>query len=588
MFYAILKVTGYRASSLEHRASCSQHPIMMKFKTLLIDSLFLVFVSGLVFYGSLDIYFLSENIGHIKTAVENFRELAFTNYYFRPLYALSLRLDYGIWGVEPAGYHLSNLLLHTLNTLLAYLLGRQVLKNRFAALIGAFFFLLHPIHSLSIFWLSGRTDMLCALFYLSGLIAFIRYFQGKEPRFQTLGAGLFALAMLAKEMALSFPFIVIAYVLIFEASPLKERARKSLRMSAPYFLILLVFILVRIIFVSGALFSSKDHAALAPFQLLKNSAAYLGLLVIPGGHIEIARFLKSHPTLFVILAFAGLAIFLFLLKRIRHSPPLLFCTLFILITLLPVLRLLMRWYLYLPSLGFCLALGYALQRLHEAKQGRARLAYLLAGLVFFGYAFFIFQEQNRWVQAGQLSREFSEKLCRAIMAQQLQKCLLLNLPGELQETPVMLYGVNAFINFRLAQDFGHPGEVKIVPATFISLREKADLHRLIVGKVSAREYLLSLELTESFFIFPSHSDMAFRKSVLQEGLLLQETAFTLRIESLNRNHEADKLHLTVTEPGLAVLYYLNGNFYLEKNLLSPGDVGNESLILPEGGEGIGE
>jgi len=547
---------------------------MMKSKTLLIDSLFLIFVSGLVFYGSLDIYFLSENIGHIKTAAENFPELAFTNYYFRPLYALSLRLDHGIWGAEPAGYHLTNLLLHTLNTLLAYLLGRQILKNRFAALIGAFFFLLHPIHSLSIFWISGRTDMLCAVFYLSGLIAFIRYFQEKEPRFQALGAGLFALSMLAKEMALSFPLIIIAYVLIFDASPFKDRALKGLRMSAPYFLILLVFILVRIIFVSGELISSRDHAALAPLQLVKNSAAYLGLLAIPGGHIEIARFLKSHPAWFIILSLAGLVVFLFFLNRMRKSPPLLFCTLFILITLLPVLRLMMRWYLYIPSLGFCLALGYALQRLQEVKRGGARLSYLLAGLIFFGYAFFIFQEQNRWVQAGQLSREFSEKLCRAMIAHEVHKCLLLSLPGKLEETPVMLHGVNAFINFRLAQDFGHSGGVEIIPATFFSLREKADLDRLIVGKVRPGEYLLSLEPGESFFVFPSRSDMALRKSGLQEGLLLQETAFTLRIESLNREGEADKLQVAVTEPGLAVLYYLNGNFYLENNIFGEGASGN--------------
>ncbi len=546
---------------------------MMKSKAILVDSLFLVFVSGLVFYGSLDIYFLSENIGHIKTASENFPELAFTNYYFRPLYALSLRLDHGIWGAEPAGYHLTNLLLHTLNTLLAYLLGRQILKNRFAALIGAFFFLLHPIHSLSIFWISGRTDMLCAAFYLSGLIAFIRYYQRKEPTFQALGAGLFALSMLAKEMALSLPLVIIAYVLVFDASPLKDRALKSLRMSAPYFLILLVFILVRIIFVSGEIISSRDHAALAPLQLVKNSAAYLGLLAIPGGHIEIARFLKSHPALFIILSLAGLVIFLFFLNRVRKSPPLLFCTLFILITLLPVLRLMMRWYLYIPSLGFCLALGYALQRLKEAKRGGARLSYLLAGLIFFGYAFFIFQEQNRWVRAGQLSREFSEKLCRAIIELQMQKCLLLSLPGELEETPVMLHGVNAFINFRLAQDFGHPGGVEITPASFISLRKETDLDRLIVGKARPGEYLLSLELSESFFVFPSRSDISLRKSGLQEGLLLQETAFTLRIESLNRDREAAKLHVAVTEPGLPVLYYLNGNFYLENNIFGEGDSG---------------
>jgi len=305
----------------------------MNVKRYLVDPLFLVIISIAVFSGSLQIYFVSENISHIETAFNDFWSLVYTNNYFRPLYVLSLYIDRVIWGANSFGYHLSNLLLHTGNVLLVYYLAFQIFQYRFIALAAGFLFLLHPIHSMSMFWISGRTDMLCALFILSAFILFARYYHTGNRKYYLFSLLAFLLALFSKEMAFSLPLLVIGYVLIFDESPLRARLRKTFRISAGYILILLSIILFRLVFLPDAVISSKDHANLLPLQLLKNVSVYLGLLIIPGGHIEIADFLKANPVIFFLLSAAGIAALAVLLVWVRKSKPLLFLIIFILVTL---------------------------------------------------------------------------------------------------------------------------------------------------------------------------------------------------------------------------------------------------------------
>jgi hypothetical protein len=533
----------------------------MKTKLKLIDPLFLGLISFAVFYGSLDIYFISDNIGHIENAYQNLLDTSFN--YFRPVAVFSLYLDKLIWGMNPAGYHFTNLVIHTLNSLLLYYLAKTFVENRFFALGAALLFLLHPIHSLPIFWISGRTDMICALFYLATLILFIEYIRGGVKTYQLLSVTTFLLAIFAKEMAVSLPFIIFAYVVIFDQSERKQRWFKSLKLSGPYLLIIALFILFRFTY-STEVLSNKFHGAISPVQFIKNVAAYLGLLIIPGGHIEIANYLKAHPVVFIMLAGGGLLVSAILFYWIRKSKALMFFCLFLLLTLLPVSRLLMRWYLYIPSIGFCLALAFVLYRLHISKIGRWNITYLITALIVFVYAFFIMEEQNRWINAGQISKKVSYQVARKITEHDIDRCFFLNVPGELEEVPVMMYGISSFINFRLRNDFNHPGEVQVFPVCSMSLSQSQDLNRVIVGKMGNRNYLISLERSGSFFVFPYHSQITAKKVKIEEGLALENSGYKLRIEKINDRNEANKVVVEILEPELPVLYYLNGEIYLDR------------------------
>lgn len=129
--------------------------------------------------------------------------------YYRPLHILSFHLDHSIWQQEPSGYHLTNYILHAINSLLLFaillsLLPRLHLEQNLA-LPGALLFALHPLTCESVAWISGRTDIIASLFCLA---AFRFYLATHWLRYPAVFAGLL-LGLLAKESAAALIPIVL-------------------------------------------------------------------------------------------------------------------------------------------------------------------------------------------------------------------------------------------------------------------------------------------------------------------------------------------------------------------------------------------
>ena len=130
--------------------------------------------------------------------------------YYRPVVTLSYMADLALWGLRAAGFHATNILLHALCSILVFQLALLLLKtasgrNRFIALAAALFFAAHPVHTESVTWISGRTDVICTLFFLAALC--IHAARRSLPA-QALSVLCFALAMLSKEMAVTLPAII--------------------------------------------------------------------------------------------------------------------------------------------------------------------------------------------------------------------------------------------------------------------------------------------------------------------------------------------------------------------------------------------
>ena len=79
---------------------------------------------------------------------------------------ISYAIDYNFWGLNPIGYHIVNILLHTLNAILIYIIAKQLIENKIIALLSSLFFAVHPVHVESVTWLSGRKDVLSMSFFL--------------------------------------------------------------------------------------------------------------------------------------------------------------------------------------------------------------------------------------------------------------------------------------------------------------------------------------------------------------------------------------------------------------------------------------
>ncbi|HUI08148.1 MAG TPA: tetratricopeptide repeat protein [Verrucomicrobiae bacterium] len=131
---------------------------------------------------------------------------------YYPLTYTSFWVEYHLWGLRPAGYHVVNVLLHASNAVLVgLLLSRLGVPG---AWLAALLFALHPVHVESVAWISERKNVLSGFFYLSSMLTYLGFEAGAKRRwaFYALSLTLFVCAMLSKTSAVSMPFAVLLVV----------------------------------------------------------------------------------------------------------------------------------------------------------------------------------------------------------------------------------------------------------------------------------------------------------------------------------------------------------------------------------------
>ncbi|MDG1895556.1 MAG: hypothetical protein P8J37_11655 [Fuerstiella sp.] len=128
---------------------------------------------------------------------------------YAPLTILSLLIDHTLWGMNPSGYHATNVLLHIVNGLLVFVLVRQLTGKQFVAWVTAALFLVHPVQIETVGWISSRKGLLSASFMLSALI--VRLKPAPDAKSDGWYAVWLAAALLSKALAVVVPAIVLTY-----------------------------------------------------------------------------------------------------------------------------------------------------------------------------------------------------------------------------------------------------------------------------------------------------------------------------------------------------------------------------------------
>jgi hypothetical protein len=158
--------------------------------------------------------------------------------HFIPLSWMTLGLDYVLWGMNPTGYHLTNVVLHVANAVALYFVARRVLRATnqpelldttyrltLAATAAALLFALHPLRVESVAWVTERRDVLSCLFFLTSIIAYLRSI-GSERRHRAwywLAVVLFICSVLSKATSMTLP----AVLLILNDYPLRRIGDQS-------------------------------------------------------------------------------------------------------------------------------------------------------------------------------------------------------------------------------------------------------------------------------------------------------------------------------------------------------------------------
>ncbi len=157
--------------------------------------------------------------------------------HYIPVTWLSFALDYVLWGMRPAGYHATSVVLHTANAILFYFVARRLLHAAvqadgrsviLGATVAALLFSLHPLRVESVAWATERRDVLMGFFTLLCVLAYLRAVErggaGALHRgWQWTAVGLFGLALLSKSVVVGLPVVL----LLLDVYPLRRSRGRS-------------------------------------------------------------------------------------------------------------------------------------------------------------------------------------------------------------------------------------------------------------------------------------------------------------------------------------------------------------------------
>jgi Flp pilus assembly protein TadD len=353
---------------------------------------------------------------YIRSFDAGFFRWAFLGFHvsnWHPLTWISHALDYALWGLNPQGHHVTNIILHSVNTALVVMLAQKLLEfvrersaqrgtatflNDRTILIAAgttgLLFGIHPVHVESVAWVSERKDLLCALFFLMSVITYTKYAVSQESGVRSpesedrenaradwkkdftnkhylLAIAFLILALMSKPMAVSLPVVL----LILDWHPFNRI--RSLRTAWPFIVEKLPFIILglvsSIVTISaqgaGKAFQTLDFVPLPVRALVaaKSLVAYLGKMLLPLNLLPFYSYPKDVSLFsFEYLSAIGLLIGITAACVVLARKQKLWLSVwgYYVVTLIPVLGIVQVGgqsmadrYAYLPSLGLFLIAG---------------------------------------------------------------------------------------------------------------------------------------------------------------------------------------------------------------------------------------
>ena len=308
----------------------------------------------------------------------------FINNYYRPLLEILYKIQYFFFSLDPHKYHLFNILLHIVNSVLVYLLMTALprsdgfsIPQRTAALLVAIFFLIHPIQTEAVSCIAGVSNLIFSFFCL---LSFIFYLWKETPRLSRhsstghcISLFFFGMALLAKEQAIMFPLLIIWYEICFHGQtthPLFLKRENIVRIISVVG-VALVYLAWRQIVTGNSLsqiLNFKTELILRLLQIPRVLLTFGGILIFPWElhYYRSVDILQPFifPTLILVLFLAGTVFFIS--KTPKHYKRwMIFALGWFFLSLLPSLNIVplineysliltAEHFLYFPVIGFIL------------------------------------------------------------------------------------------------------------------------------------------------------------------------------------------------------------------------------------------
>lgn len=205
---------SFAALELRHRSSFNEirFQILRAFETFWLPGLIFC-LPVLIYLPVLQIGFVSDDFSYhslFKDSWNLFFRKVISLYYgdlkfpfVRPVTFISFEIDYQLWGKQAFGFHLTNILLHAINSTLLFYLFTTLGMRKVAAAIASLFFALYPGHPEAVTWIGGRFDVLCLTWLLIAMLLWCHARLSGKDFLLVPSVVSFLLAVLSKETALA-------------------------------------------------------------------------------------------------------------------------------------------------------------------------------------------------------------------------------------------------------------------------------------------------------------------------------------------------------------------------------------------------
>jgi tetratricopeptide (TPR) repeat protein len=315
--------------------------------------------------------------------------------YYRPMFMVLFTASYGLFGTQAWGWHLVNVLIHAAATFLVFMVFKEATNRKGAAAIAAALFAVHPVHAESVAWISGITDPWLAVFLLPAFYYYLRYRATGRRRLMAVALGFYFVALLCKETAIMLPLLIAYCELVHfkDSRTFRQKAIDAAIKGALFVAPTAIYLLMRYhaieswFLTSRTRFTQGEALSTAPLIATK----YIALLIAPFGYN------LHHYTLPVqsltSIAFIGpaalLAVIAALILRSK-SRTLMFAAVWFVLWIIPPVAAtrvfepqysVQERYLYLPSMGFCLAVSLGFEWLAARRFGRVPATIVLIATV---------------------------------------------------------------------------------------------------------------------------------------------------------------------------------------------------------------
>ncbi len=362
------------------------------------------------------------NIPKYFSAEEGFHKVI--GRYYRPIVSTTYALDYAIWGLNPLGFHLTNIIFNLICSLILFaILLRLFGKYKFgilAALISTLIFTSHPVHTEAVSWISGRTDSIAALFFFASFLFYIKYLENllnnpDEPNDKKINSTIlislffYIIGLLSKEMVVTLPVIIILFDFVYLKQNLKKLLKERIKVYTLFIVVTLVYLLIRYLALKNVperetymYFYGKDFMT-AVSTMITTIPVYLKLLVLPINLIYHYNGVIADSISFfdinVILSLGLIALLLIAAYLLfKKSGEVSFSILFIFISLLPVMNfvpsmnLMAERFLYLTSFALSILIAYVLIKFEQFR----KFLIVLFSVIILLFSILTFQRNQDW------------------------------------------------------------------------------------------------------------------------------------------------------------------------------------------------